>query len=117
MTKLMTDTDLRIALTSGHVFIFKADVPQEVPELLVAACRRAGAFPSNQTPPVKDEEVVPDLIIGALQDVMTEILQTGDPNLLTIDREPRHAEVKRRMTGEFTKAQFKAAWDALDTNG
>jgi hypothetical protein len=117
MTKLMTDIDTRIALTSGHVFIFEANVPQDVPETLVAACRREGAFPANGTPPVKDEEVAPDLIIGALQDVMTEILQTGDPNLLTIDREPRHAEVKRRMTGDFTKAQFTTAWDDLETNG
>lgn len=116
MTLLMTDTDQRIALTTGHVFMFTANEPQEVPEALVVECRKQGAFPAGQPAP-KADEVADDFIIDSILDVMNEILQSGDPNLLTVDRLPRIAEVKRRMSTDFSKAQYGAALERLDSNG
>lgn len=117
MAQLMTDVDMRVALGTGHVFAFKANEPIDIPDKLVDECRRKGAFPAGQSPPKKEVDPDPEGVISALSDVVNEIMQSGDPNLLTTDRLPRMTEVKRRMEVDFTKAQFNAALQRLDGNG
>lgn len=117
MPTLVIENDTRVATASGHVLLFKANKPREVPDFLVQDCRAAGCYPAGETPPPAPPPDEDEAVISVLQEVFTEILAAGDPNLLTTDRTPRKNEVKSRTPVPFTVEQFDKAWETFPVNG
>ena len=118
MPTLVSDDDVRVTTGTGDVVLFEAGVPREVPDRLTRDCKLSGCYPPGGMSILKDEEPEKeDPIIPALQDVFTEILGLGDPNLVTADQTPRKSEVKDRMGGtRFSNDQFDLAWETLNTD-
>lgn len=109
MTTLVCDEDKRVSCLTGHVFLFKKNIPREIPEHAVLDCRTAGCFPAGEKPPVVKDNT-PDPVVEELCAVIETIMDAGDPNQMGENGQPIAKYVKEGMASKFTRAQFKAAW-------
>jgi len=94
MITVLSLRDVRIAGGGGHVIWVKANTNTQIPDELFPAAAQAGCILVGDAPP-------PVIKTGrqALIDVVTELLETGEPEDFKIDGTPKLNVVKKMMGG------------------
>lgn len=111
-TELVCDSDLIVTSKCGfHKVIFKADVPRNVPNSLVADCRAKGAFPAQYIRTKEDAVEEATIKEASFEDIVQAVRQTldsGDKSKLTGGL-PRVAHISDLVGSPVTKQQIMDA--------
>lgn len=109
--KVVSDKDIRIALTSGAVVLFQAGVEREVSEAIGLHALQMGAKQTDSEPepepPVEEVTEETDDVVAALQELIVE----GDPDNFKVDGTPKAAVVNKLVGRTVPADERLAAWE------
>lgn len=110
--KVVSEQDLRIALTSGAVVLFQAGVEREVAEEIGLMAMQMGAKQvEGRVEVVTDEDYEEPVDTDEVVAVMQELIKDGDPKNFKADGTPKAAVVNKATGRTVPTDERLAAWE------
>ena len=132
--RVVSDTDLRVAMTSGAVILFEAGVEREIADEVGMVAMQMGArmvdgsAPAQEKPDdhwsdevsaltTEDDPDLNEVLDNEVQDSVEElvtiietIVSEGDPKNFKADNSPKAAVINKLAKRKVTTAEREAAW-------
>lgn len=128
--RVVSDTDLRVAMLSGAVVLFAAGVEREISDEIGTVALQMGARLVDGGAPItkatmttletgiyaldNEQEEIPDTVVqDAVEEIVTlieTIVSEGDPNNFKTDNSPKAVVINKLAKRKVTTAEREAAW-------